>query len=141
MPDTITNPAGAFGYTAATDKAFSLDRPFKSNETAITIAAGDTVIITSGGLVEQSATGDDANLAIGVAREAIAPGKVGLVTILGIATANVESGVAAGDSLGRSATTAGRANTATTGAGGIFATALSAAVSNQATVWIGGASN
>lgn len=141
MPDTITNPAGAFGYTAAVDKAFSLERPFKSNESSTTIAAGDVVIITSGGLVEQSATGDDVNLAIGVAKEAIAAGEVGLITVLGICTVNCESTVAAGEALGRSGTTAGRANTATNGAGGIFATALSAAASNQCTAWIGGASN
>jgi hypothetical protein len=131
---TITNPAGAFGYTDLQTKLFSVTAPFQASAD---IAAKAVVSIGTDGTVATAAT-DAPSVAVGVAVDAISAGKTGLVVISGIAEdVPVNGAVAAGNVVKASVTTAGRvAATATPGVGEALAIAINASASNTVDLWV-----
>lgn len=130
----ITNPQGAYGYTAAGP---STQDEFKVSS-AITGPRKVVAIGTDGVSVATAATNGVASLAIGVAVESAATTDTARVVTRGYVDAvPVDGTVAAGDTLKRSVTTAGSlAATATPGTGEIFGIALAASASNTAPVWV-----
>lgn len=131
---TITNPAGAFGYTDLRTTLFSVAGQFKASAD---VAAGAVVSIGTDGSVATALT-DAPSLAIGIAPAAISSGKTGLVVTYGIAE-NVpcNGATAAGAVVKASATTAGRvAATATPGVGEAIGISIAASASNTCDVWV-----
>lgn len=133
MANLITNPRGAYGQT--TSGRARTEFPFKAS--AAVAAKAVVAVDTTGKLVATAATDGTASLAIGGAVDAIASGDTGLVVTHGVQTGvPVDGAVAAGASLKRSVTTAGRlAATATPATGEVVAVALAASASNTATVY------
>lgn len=115
MPDkALTNPAGAFGYTATKDKLYQQIAPFKA-ESAITGPA--VVAINTTGNVATAATNGSAQLVAGICINSPAAGEIAQVVIAGIVDAVPCAGtVSAGQILIRSVTTAGRVNSSATAA-------------------------
>lgn len=133
---TITNPAGAFGYTDLMTENFSSTAPFVT--TAAVTGPAVVAINTAGNTVTTSLTNGTASLSIGIAVDSIPSGQVGLVVVHGIAE-NVPctGAVAAGDLLKRSVTTAGSVSaTATPAAGEALGVAINASTSNTVDVWV-----
>lgn len=115
MPDkALTNPAGAFGYTATKDKLYQQIAPFKA-ESAITGPA--VVAINTSGNVATAATNGSAQLVAGICINSPAAGEIAQVVIAGVVDAVPCAGtVSAGQILIRSVTTAGRVNSSATAA-------------------------
>ncbi len=136
MPDrTITNPAGAFGYTDLQTKLFSIEAPVLASAA---VAAKRVVAFGTDGSVATAATDSTASLALGITNDAIALGETGGAVVFGIAE-NVPcaGAVAAGDILKRSVTTAGYVSaTATPAAGEVIGVALAASASSTVDVWV-----
>jgi hypothetical protein len=133
---TITNPAGAFGYTDLQTALFSIEAPFLAS-TAVT--AKSVVALGTAGAVSIAATDGVAALKIGIAAQAIAAGNTGGVIVFGIAEdVPIAGAVATGDLLKASATTAGRlSTTATPAAGEVIGVAISTGTANTTVdVWV-----
>lgn len=115
MPDkALTNPAGAFGYTATKDKLYQQIAPFKA-ESAITGPA--VVAINTSGNVATAATNGSAQLVAGICINSPAAGEIAQVVIAGVVDAVPCAGtISAGQILIRSVTTAGRVNSSATAA-------------------------
>lgn len=115
MPDkALTNPAGAFGYTATKDKLYQQIAPFKA-ESAITGPA--VVAINTSGNVATAATNGSAQLVAGICINSPAAGEIAQVVIAGVVDAVPCAGtISAGQNLIRSVTTAGRVNSSATAA-------------------------
>lgn len=128
----ITNPLGAFGNAA--DVSSSVDE-FKASTT---VAAKAVVAIGTDYRVATAATNGTAALGIGVSLEAGVAGNLIQVATNGLVKAvPVDGAVAAGDTLKRSVTTAGKlAATASPATGEKLAVALAASASNVVDIWI-----
>lgn len=128
----INNPAGAFGLTA--------DFPQSASEylTSAAVTAKRVVAIGTTGLVAVAATNGTGSLQIGIARDTIASGAVGLIVERGIVTGvGADGAIAAGDRLKRSTTTTGFVQaTATPAAGEVIAFAIAASGSNVVDVYV-----
>lgn len=110
----LSNPAGAFGYTAKQDKLYQQIAPFKA-ESAITGPA--VVAINTTGNVATAATNGSAQLVAGICINSPAAGEIAQVVIAGVVDAVPCAGtVSAGQILIRSVTTAGRVNSSATAA-------------------------
>lgn len=110
MPSkSLSNPGGAYGYTADVDGGSALVGYFRSAESSTTIAQGNLVSINTAGKILQSATNVAPKLCIGFAAEAIAPGEIGPVVTNGFFAGALNDGtdVTAGQALIRSDATAG----------------------------------
>lgn len=128
----INNPAGAFGLAA--------DFPQRAEPylASAAITARRVVSIGTTGSVATAATNGTASLQVGISRDAIASGAVGLIIEAGVVTGcGADGSIAAGDRLKRSATTAGfLAATATPAAGEVIAVAIAASASNLVDVFV-----
>ena len=103
---TITNPAGAYGYSDLQTKLYSEAAPFVASA-AITGPA--VVAMGTDGRVATAPTNGVAALCVGIATDSIASGQAGNAVVLGVAgQVPCDGAVAAGDLLKRSVTTAGR---------------------------------
>lgn len=110
----LSNPAGAFGYTAKQDKLYQQIAPFKA-ESAITGPA--VVAINTTGNVATAATNGSAQLVAGICINSPAAGEIAQVVIAGVVDAVPCAGtISAGQILIRSVTTAGRVNSSATAA-------------------------
>jgi hypothetical protein len=129
---TITNPAGAFGYTDLKTKLWSLEAPFVASAA---ITAPVVVSIGTDGSVATTATDGASTLA----EESISSGGTGGVVVHGIAeNVTADGAITAGAILKRSATTAGAvAATATPAAGEAIGVAINASSGNTVDVWVG----
>lgn len=136
MPN-LTNPSGAFGQAVGAGNQGAITIPFLSAETTTTIAKGNCVSMNATGGVLQSTTTVDVDLCIGIACEAIAPGKTGLVALLGKVTAVTAQGaIAAGAVVIRSGTTAGAVADGAAATAGILGVAIAAAAGNLVDVFV-----
>lgn len=121
----LTNPAGAFGYTAKQDLLYQQIAPFKA-QTAITGPA--VVAINTTGNVATAATNGTASLCVGICINSPAAGEIAQVVIAGVVDAVPCGGtISAGQMLIRGGTTAGRVNSSTAPAAG---EALGVAIAN-----------
>ena len=112
----LSNPAGAFGYTAKQDKLYQQIAPFKA-ESAITGPA--VVAINTTGNVATVATDGTAATCVGICINSPAANEIAQVVIAGVVDAVPCAGtVSAGQILIRSVTTAGRVNSSTAPAAG-----------------------
>lgn len=129
----IINPLGAYGLPA---EVSSEPSEFKASATIATTAP--VVAIGTDYRVATAATDGTASLAIGVTLEAGIAGETVEVVTHGLVKAvPVAGAVAAGDTLKRSVTTAGKLSaTATPATGETFGIALAASASNVVDVWV-----
>lgn len=112
----LTNPAGAFGYTAKADKLYQQIAPFKA-QSAITGPA--VVAINTTGNVATIATDGVAATTVGICINSPAAGEIAQVVIAGVVDSVPVAGtVSAGQMLIRSVTTAGRVNSSSAPAAG-----------------------
>lgn len=112
----LTNPAGAFGYTAKADKLYQQIAPFKA-QSAITGPA--VVAINTTGNVATVATDGTAATCVGICINSPAAGEIAQVVIAGVVDSVPVAGtVSAGQMLIRSVTTAGRVNSSSAPAAG-----------------------
>jgi hypothetical protein len=112
----LSNPAGAFGYTAKQDKLYQQIAPFKA-QSAITGPA--VVAINTTGNVATVATDGTAATCVGICINSPAAGEIAQVVIAGVVDSVPVAGtISAGQMLIRSVTTAGRVNSSTAPAAG-----------------------
>ncbi len=112
----LSNPAGAFGYTAKQDKLYQQIAPFKA-QSAITGPA--VVAINTTGNVATVATDGTAATCVGICINSPAAGEIAQVVIAGVVDSVPVAGtVSAGQMLIRSVTTAGRVNSSSAPAAG-----------------------
>jgi hypothetical protein len=136
---TITNPAGAFGYTDLNTKLPQTVDSFVASAAITSPSTGRKVVsVNTEGKVATSATDGVAALAVGVAFDTVVSGDVAQVITAGIAENVLAQGtIAAGDSLIRSGTTAGYvAASATPVAGTVIGVALNASSGGTVDVWL-----
>lgn len=134
---TITNPNGAFGYTALGAKLPSTTGDFK---TSAAVTARRIVAVGTTGLIALAATNGTPSLVVGQARDAIASGDSGVVITNGLAEDCIADGtIAAGDIVKRSVNTTGAVQaTATPVAGEGIGVAINASAGGTVDVWIKG---
>lgn len=130
----VSNPAGAFGYTALDSENYM----FGEYVASAAVVDRNVVSFNTSGQVAPSATNGTATLCAGVAIGAIASGNVGVVAQYGIVTGLVAQGaIAAGNPVIRSGTTAGAvAASATPGVGEALGVALAASAGGLVTVFL-----
>ncbi len=128
----INNPAGAFGLAADFPQA---GEPYQASAA---VTAKRVVAIGTTGQVAVAATNGTAALCIGVSRDAIASGNVGIIIERGIVTGvGADGAITAGLLLKRSATTAGFvAATATPAIGEVIGFAIAASASNVVDIYV-----
>lgn len=142
MSAILADPLGVShltGETAASAATFKLvDAEYVASAA---ISAGQPVVFSSTATVAKTATGSNRTLVLGIASTTAAAGEIVHVVHHGVVKlVPCESGVAAGDPVTRSGSTAGTVDTAAApGAGvatGILGVALSAAASGTCTVFV-----
>lgn len=129
---SITNPNGAFGYSAEVERTVT---PYK---TSAAITGKKVVAVGTDKTVATAATDSTAALSIGVSTESAALGDTVMVVTHGIIDdVPVDGAVTAGATLKRSVTTAGSlAATASPATGEVVGFAIAASASNLASVYV-----
>lgn len=130
----ITNPNGAFGYTADTGGTVQemLTSTSVAEKAVVALSTTNTLKVAA------AATDSTASLSLGIAIAAATGSQTIPVVTRGLVrSVPVAGAVAQGDILKRSVTTAGSLSaTASPATGEAFAVALAASASNVADVWV-----